>query len=421
MAIDVIEVFCSYSHKDEELKKELEKHLSAMKRQGLITLWSDRKIDPGTGWKEGIDSHLESAEVILLLISADFIASDYCYEKEMMRALQRHKKGEARTIPIILREVDWKEMPFSSLQALPKDGKAIRTWDDRDKAFAEVARGIRQVVEQLRSERIKQATPNAGYWKLVLDGTIEDIDRPQVETILSTLRGYVGNSHLQFQRIVDGSVVCVFFGSRVGFDVIQAKIESRELIEIAGLRIARIQKLPQISHWEIDNLGKKLLGVFPVFSRIPAGKPYPIAQMVTGYINTDRFIIDGEPYYIAVGSDSDIRLGFSFQIAHIAFRVDGDSMNLAGINDGDYVLLRVSSVTGTDIEPANGDIVAVALPETDEVTLKRFHRILDQVVFEPDSTNSDHASYSFKTSQEYGVPFKIVGVHVATLKPLRQN
>lgn len=237
MAIDVIEIFCSYSHKDEELKKELENHLSGMKRQGLITLWSDRQIDPATEWKEEIDSHLESAEVILLLVSADFIASDYCYEKEMMRAMQRHKKGETRTIPIILREVDWKEMPFSSLQALPKDGKAITSWRDRDKAFAEVTRGIRNVVEQLRGEQLKQVTPDTGYWNLTLQGTIDEINRPQVETILSTLRGYVGDSKLQLQRIETGSIVCDFVGQREGVEVIQAKINSGEMVEIAGLKI----------------------------------------------------------------------------------------------------------------------------------------------------------------------------------------
>lgn len=236
-SVDVIEIFCSYSHQDEALKKELEIHLSGMKRQGLIALWSDREIDPGTGWKDEIDSHLESAEVILLLISADFIASDYCYEKEMMRALQRREKGEARAIPIILREVDWKEMPFGKLQALPTDGKAITTWHDHDKAFVNVARGIRNVVEQLRSERRKKTTPDVVYWKLSLQGTVDEINRPEVETILSTLRGYVGNTELELQRIESGSIVCVFASSREGFRRIRSKVDSGELAEIAGLKI----------------------------------------------------------------------------------------------------------------------------------------------------------------------------------------
>lgn len=241
-SIDVIEIFCSYSHKDEELKDELDAHLSGMKRQGLITLWSDRQIDPATGWKQEIDTHLESAGVILLLISANFIASDYCYEKEMMRALQRDKKGEVRTIPIILRPVDWKSLPFGYLQALPTAGKPITSWGNRDKAFENVARGIRKVVEQLRSEQLRQNSPDTGHWTLILQGTIDEIDRPQVETILSTLRHYVGNSQLQLQRVETGSVNFVFSSSRKVFRVIQSKIHSGELTQVAGLRIIGIQE-----------------------------------------------------------------------------------------------------------------------------------------------------------------------------------
>jgi regulator of protease activity HflC (stomatin/prohibitin superfamily) len=245
-SIDVIEIFCSYSHEDEALKKELETHLSGMKRQGLITLWSDRQIDPGTGWKDDIDNHLESAEVILLLISADFIASDYCYEKEMMRAMQRDKRGEVRTIPIVLRPVDWKTLPFSYLQALPTDGKPITSWGNRDKAFENVASGIRKVVEQLRSERIKKLAPDDVQWTLSLQGTIDEINRPQVETILSTLRGYVGNSQLQLQRIEAGSIVCVFVGSREGFQIIKSKINSEELLQIAGLNVIGAQEITTV-------------------------------------------------------------------------------------------------------------------------------------------------------------------------------
>ena len=103
-----IEVFFSYSHEDEELRDQLEKHLAILKRQGVITGWHDRKIGAGTEWKDQIDEHLESAQVILLLVSADFLASDYCYDRELKRAMERHEAGEAREIPVILRSVDWK-------------------------------------------------------------------------------------------------------------------------------------------------------------------------------------------------------------------------------------------------------------------------------------------------------------------------
>lgn len=139
-----VRLFCSYSHKDEELRDELEKHLSTLIRSGVIASWHDRRIDPGREWAREIDRHLDAAQIILLLVSADFLASDYCYELEMKRAVERHKEGSAHAIPVILREVDWKAAPFAGLQALPKDGKPVTSWANRDEAYADIARGIRQ-------------------------------------------------------------------------------------------------------------------------------------------------------------------------------------------------------------------------------------------------------------------------------------
>ena len=143
-----IELFYSYAHEDERLCKELEKHLALMKRQGLITEWHDRNIGAGTEWTNEIDTHLNTARIILLLISPDFIASNYCYSIEMTRALERHEDGEACVIPIILRSTDLKNSPFSKLQALPKDAKPITRWKDRDEAFLDVAEGIRKAISE---------------------------------------------------------------------------------------------------------------------------------------------------------------------------------------------------------------------------------------------------------------------------------
>src|SRR6266571_2896146 len=146
-----VEVFYSYAHKDEPFRAELENHLSLLRRQGLITVWHDRHILPGTHWAQAIDEHLERASIILLLISADFLASDYCYGVEMKRVLERHQANEARVIPILLRSVDWKDAPFAYLQALPTDAKPISTWRNRDAAFTDIAAGIRRVIEDLSS------------------------------------------------------------------------------------------------------------------------------------------------------------------------------------------------------------------------------------------------------------------------------
>ena len=145
-----MELFYSYSHVDEGFRNELEKHLSILKRQKCISQWHDRKLPAGIDWKNEIDAHLNSAHIILLLISADFLASDYCYDIEMMCALERHSKGEARVIPVILRPVDWKGSPFGKLLALPKDAKPVTLWSNQDEAFLSISEGIRGVVETLR-------------------------------------------------------------------------------------------------------------------------------------------------------------------------------------------------------------------------------------------------------------------------------
>lgn len=114
-----VTVFYSYAHEDELLREQLEKCLSMLRRQGLISEWHDRQIAAGTEWAKEIDAYLETASVILLLVRSDFIASHYCYDIEMQRALERHARGEARVIPVILRPCEWREAPFAHLQVLP--------------------------------------------------------------------------------------------------------------------------------------------------------------------------------------------------------------------------------------------------------------------------------------------------------------
>src|SRR5262245_56487929 len=144
-----LEVFCSYAHEDEALRDELVKHLSPLQRQGVITAWHDRKITSGTEWAGALDDHLQSAQIILMLVSADFMASNYCYDMEMQRAMARHEAKEARVIPVILRPVYWQGAPFGRLQALPTDGHPITTWSNQDTAFVNVVYGILKVVQEL--------------------------------------------------------------------------------------------------------------------------------------------------------------------------------------------------------------------------------------------------------------------------------
>lgn len=148
----MVSVFFSYSHQDEALRNQLEKHLSALRRQGVISTWHDRRIGAGKEFKREISQNLEQAEIILLLISPDFIASDYCYDIEMERAIERHKDGTARVIPVILRPCDWKELPFGELQAAPTDGKPVTRFPDQDEAFLDVTNAIKNAIREMTTE-----------------------------------------------------------------------------------------------------------------------------------------------------------------------------------------------------------------------------------------------------------------------------
>jgi hypothetical protein len=146
-------LFYSYAHEDEKFLKRLIKHLSPLKHEGLIAEWYDRDIGAGEEWRIAIDDHLQTADIILFLVSADFVASDYCWDVEMSRALERHDAEQALVIPIIVQPVDWSKTPFGKLQALPKDGKPITLWSNREAAWENVAKAIRSKAENLASSQ----------------------------------------------------------------------------------------------------------------------------------------------------------------------------------------------------------------------------------------------------------------------------
>ena len=180
-----VEVFYSYVQADEPLCKELEKHLSLLRQQGVITEWHHRKIVAGTEWQQAIDAHLMTASIILLLISADYLASDYCYGTEMQRALARHATRDVRVIPVLLRPVDWQGAPFAHLQCAPRNHQPITSWSNRDEAFREVARAIREAIERLHASfHAIQPTPSkpaavkdpaSTYYTCFISHTPEDL------------------------------------------------------------------------------------------------------------------------------------------------------------------------------------------------------------------------------------------------------
>ena len=154
-----IEVFISYSHKDKALCDELETHLSNLQRQDIISSWFDGDISPGAEWEPQIMERLKTAQLILLLISADFIHSDFCYSVELKQAIERHNAGDARVIPIVLRPTYWQGAPFAQLKMLPTDAKAVTSWPSHDDAFLDVVLGIRKAIDDLTNPG-KTANPS---------------------------------------------------------------------------------------------------------------------------------------------------------------------------------------------------------------------------------------------------------------------
>jgi len=171
-SVQAIKIFFCYAHEDEALREQLARHLSPLQRLRQITGWFDRDIQAGTDWEREIETHLDTANIILLLVSADFIASDYCYTVEMGRALEKHKAETARVIPIILRPVDWEETPIGKLDALPTGKRAVTQWPNQDEAWLNVVQGIRKVVRSLlptvllSQEEISILYPEQGYQQI---------------------------------------------------------------------------------------------------------------------------------------------------------------------------------------------------------------------------------------------------------------
>ncbi|WP_354286371.1 toll/interleukin-1 receptor domain-containing protein [Stenotrophomonas sp. 2619] len=154
-------VFFSYCHADEELRDQLEKQLAMLKHQGIIETWHDRRIIAGQEIDKTIDEHINSDDIILLLVSPDFLASPYCYDREMRRALERHDSGEATVIPVILRACEWHHAPFGKLMATPTDGKPVKQWADLDDAFLQVAKAVRAAATHRQTKQAALASPSA--------------------------------------------------------------------------------------------------------------------------------------------------------------------------------------------------------------------------------------------------------------------
>ncbi len=168
-----VKIFYSYSHKDEELRERFEIHMNVLKRIKIIEDWHDRKILPGQNWENSITHEINNADIIVFLISADFLASDYCYEKEVVLSLERHAKGECIVVPIILRDCVWQGSLFDKIQGLPKDMKPVisKYWHDQDEAFVDIVTGLKTIINNIiqRKEKVDivpyEERVNFAMWK----------------------------------------------------------------------------------------------------------------------------------------------------------------------------------------------------------------------------------------------------------------
>lgn len=237
-----LNLFFSYSHKDEPLRDHLERHLAAYKRNDKIQTWHDRKILPGGNWQKEIDDAINQANLILLLVSAHFIESNYCYGIEMVRAIQRHEEGDATVIPIMLAPVfGWDQTPMASLLALPTDAKPVSRWRSRDEAFFDVAQGIARIV--------RCRAPGKVEWKLILEGSASALPEGFSKSLESTLQDLAADASLRILSMAEGSLIL--------------GLQSSPQEVIAGKRFAPLRQMLSamvLAAWYRGKLGPYLKG-----------------------------------------------------------------------------------------------------------------------------------------------------------------
>lgn len=161
-----LELFCCYARKDRDMLEQLKNHLTYLERQDLITIWSDININAGEEWEREIHQHLESADIFLLLISSDFMGSDYCYSTEMGRAIERHDQGSAQIIPILLRPTFYQNAPFARFQMVPTNAEPVTMWPNLDNAFHDITRYIDQVVAECQIRQVNEHSPEPSYTEM---------------------------------------------------------------------------------------------------------------------------------------------------------------------------------------------------------------------------------------------------------------
>jgi tetratricopeptide (TPR) repeat protein len=243
---NAFEVFISYSHQDQSLRNELDTHLANLKRQAIITSWYDGDIKPGEELQPQIIEHLNSAQIILLLISPDFLASDFCYSIEMKKAIAKHEANQARVIPIILRSTNCKGAPFEKIQALPMDGKPVTDWPNQDNAFLDIVRGIRKAIDDLVIKGVP--TNQERLWNIPYERNLLFTGRENVLTRLNDALKASKTAALSGLGGIGKTQTTVEYAYRYRNDydtILWVKAESLESINSDFVTIAHLLNLPE--------------------------------------------------------------------------------------------------------------------------------------------------------------------------------
>ncbi|HEU0304490.1 MAG TPA: toll/interleukin-1 receptor domain-containing protein [Gaiellaceae bacterium] len=289
-----IRVFISYSHEDAPLTKRLLEHLSPLRRRGVISDWYDRKIPPGEDWREEIDDHLEEASLILLLISSAFMQSDYCYAIEGKRALERDESGDARVIPIMLRQVDVEDTPVARLQMLPERGRPVTSWQNRDEAFKSIVDGIKAAIADMTGSMAEISRAGAASASRHGDASVSGVTQRSEETAARSSQ--ISAERLLLQRL-------------------RAHQNDLERLVSAQLALLEVEEAVQlIEAWRDD---PQKLDANPAIKHMIADHLDEIGPLVELLKRIDTQLIDDDQYRTRVGKLVEESAGFDAELGKI--------------------------------------------------------------------------------------------------------
>ena len=383
-----VEVFCSYAHEDERWLRKLETHLGLLKQQGLLALWHDRLIVPGTDWARAIDTHLESASIIVLLVSAAFLASNYCSGIELKRALERQEEGSALVIPILVSNINWSETSLMHLQALPTNAKPLSLWLDEEVALADVVAGLRRSIEELpllAANVPRIALP--GFWNIPYPRNPFFLGR---ETELAVIHQHLHADQataLSQPQLLSGlggigkTQLALEYAYRYHQDyqaVLWVRAESREALVSSYVALASLLRLPERDTKEQDMI-------------VQAVKAW--LQFHRGWLlildNADELAI--LPDFLPPVSGGHLLLTTrAAATGRLAFRLEVEELSP---EDGALLLLRRATLLAPDAE------LSQTLPQEQELALRVSRELgglplaLDQAGAYLEETGTDLESY----------------------------